>query len=106
VSSPARLERVRVRVTAVGADGTALARDALGKERSVRYDVRAKGTSPPAVGELWEAVQRGNLWLLDAMLGHPPPPVVTGSRAATATTLANLLAALEAAGLIDDQTTA
>ena len=106
MTRPARLERVRVRVTAVEADGTALVRDQLGKERRVRTDIRPKGTAQPAAGETWEAVQLGTTWRLERMIGHPPPVVVTGSRAATAATLANLLTALEAAGLIDDQTTA
>lgn len=106
MTRPARLERIRAQVTAVNTDGTALVRDQLGKERQVRYDIRPKGTAAPAVGETWEAVQHGTTWMLDRMVGHPLPPVVAGSRAATAATLANLLTALEAAGLINDQTTA
>jgi hypothetical protein len=106
VTRPARLERVRVQVTAVDTDGTALVRDQLGKERRVRTDIRPKGTGPPAAGETWEAVQHGTTWRLDRMVGHPPPVVVIGSRADPEEALANLLTALTAAGLIDDQTTA
>lgn len=103
---PAGLDRVRVTVLGVAADGTAQCRDQLGKERRIRYDARPKATAPPAAGEMWDAVQVGTTWYLDRLLNHPAPPVITGSRASSAATLAALLAALDAAGLIDDRTTA
>jgi hypothetical protein len=82
-------------------------RDQLGKDRQVRYDIRPKGTAPPAAGETWEIVQIGTVWSLDRMVAHPAPPIITGSRGTTpVAVLTNLLTALDAVGLIDDQTTA
>lgn len=99
-------ESIRVMVTGLREDGTALARDQLGRERTVRYDVRPKGTGVPAEGEIWVACRSGSSWYLDRLVRHPDAPVVSGSRSDPDGALAALLEALATSGLIVDETTA
>lgn len=102
----AGLEDTRVRVTAVSDDGTCIVRDTLGRERTVRYSTRPKGTAPPAEGETW-VIRRlsGETWVLSAMLDALRPPVVSGSRAGADAVTLSVLDALVALGLVTDDTT-
>ncbi len=94
------------RVTSVGDDGMCTVRDSLGRERSIRYSTRPKGTSPPAEGEDW-VIRRlsGKTWALSAMVRAPQPPVVEGTRAGADAVALSVLDALVALGLVEDGTT-
>lgn len=104
--APAGLEDLRVRVTAVADDGTCIVRDTLGRERSIRYSTRLKGTGQPAEGETW-VIRRlsGETWVLSVMLDTPRRPVVEGVRAGADDVALSVLDALVKLGLVEDGTT-
>lgn len=96
-------------VTVVGVTeyGSVMVTDRLGASHEVPVGWRAKGTSPPAEGELWTLKREGGAWRMGELISDPVAVVVTGSRSADPDlVLAQVLAVMEASGLIDDQTTA
>jgi len=99
------VERIRVGITGVNVDGTAIGQDELGRSRKIYSSARPKGSPPPVAGEVWMAEKVGSRWFLDRLVQHPSPPAVTGSRD-DGSALESLLAALSEAGYIEDQTTA
>jgi hypothetical protein len=99
------VERIRVGITGVNGDGTAVGQDELGRSRKLQASTRPKGSPPPVAGEIWMAEKVGTRWFLDRLVQHPSPPEVTGSRG-DGSALESLLTALSGAGYIQDQTTA
>ena len=80
----------------------ALCRDDSGKTMIVRTDLRRGGGPAPRQGERWILDRALGRWTFVASFASAPP-TITGSRGGNAA-LANLLASLEALGLIINDT--
>lgn len=85
--------------------GFCYAKDALGKEYQMAVDYRPKGTGVPSIGEIWMIERKNNAWVLEGLVGHPNPHVITGAKAGKDTLALQLLAALAALGHVTDNTT-
>lgn len=95
----------RVSIADVIGQTEVMVRDGNGWQERIRSDLRPKGTAGPAKGELWLIERVGGIWMLSAMIGVPPRPVITGSRVPSDSLTVSLLDALVSTGLIDDLST-
>jgi hypothetical protein len=97
--------QVRGRVTDAAPDGSTVEFiDTLGKTRTARADLRPKGSGAPVVGETWTFLRSGDVFVLGSLVGHPPPPEITGE-VAPGSALAGLVSGLADLGLASDSTT-
>lgn len=92
-------------VTIVGSQGSLVqVRDSMGREVEIDGTLRPKGTGYPAPGERWVIVKRMGRWTLDAMVGAPAVPTISGDREGLHPIIEQVLDALVAQGAIVDRT--
>lgn len=99
------ISEITVSVTGVDIDTQQLiCVNAYGQEFSVNASVRPKGVGLPALGERWTIQRRGQGWILGLCLTPVTVPTITGDQNTADPLSVQLLAAMAAHGLVNDQT--